>query len=93
MTGARAGAPRFSAIVVARDEEAFIRPCLEHLQWCDERILVDMQSVDQTRARAADLVTAIVDQPPRLAWALGRRALGRLWRARRAGPFSDDEAR
>lgn len=57
------GAPRFSAIVVARDEEAFIRPCFERLQWCDERILVDMQSSDRTRERAADLVTAIVDQP------------------------------
>jgi glycosyltransferase involved in cell wall biosynthesis len=56
-------APRFSAIVVARDEEAFIRPCFEHLQWCDERILVDMQSADRTRERVADLVTAIVDQP------------------------------
>ena len=55
--------PRVSAIVVARDEEAFIRPCLEHLRWCDERILVDMQSADRTRARAADLVTAILDQP------------------------------
>ncbi|MGH7355037.1 MAG: glycosyltransferase [Candidatus Rokuibacteriota bacterium] len=59
-----AGEPRASAIVVARDEEAFIRPCLEHLQWCDdERILVDMQSADRPRLRPADLVTAILDQP------------------------------
>lgn len=57
---ARAGAATFSAVVVARDEEALIRRCLESLRWCDERILVDMESRDRTRERAEGLATRIV---------------------------------
>ena len=41
--------PRFSAAVVARYEEALIRRCLESVAWCDERILIDMDSSDHTR--------------------------------------------
>jgi glycosyltransferase involved in cell wall biosynthesis len=55
--------PTFSAVIVARDEEALIRKCLESVLWCDERILLDMESRDQTRARAQGLATRIVDQP------------------------------
>lgn len=57
---ARAGAATFSAVVVARDEETLIRRCLESLRWCDERILVDMESRDRTRERAEGLATRIV---------------------------------
>lgn len=56
------GAVTFSAVVVARDEEALIRRCLESLLWCDERILIDMESRDRTRARAEGLATRIVPQ-------------------------------
>ena len=30
----------FSAVVVARNEEALIRRCLESIAWCDERIVI-----------------------------------------------------
>jgi glycosyltransferase involved in cell wall biosynthesis len=29
--------PTFSAVVVARNEEALIQRCLESVAWCDER--------------------------------------------------------
>ena len=54
--------PRFSAVVVARNEELNIRRCLEHLAWCHERIVVDMTSEDRTRELAAPLATAILPQ-------------------------------
>jgi glycosyltransferase involved in cell wall biosynthesis len=54
--------PRFSAVVVARNEELNIRRCLEHLAWCHERIVVDMASEDRTRELAAPLATAILQQ-------------------------------
>ena len=54
--------PSFSAIVVARDEETLIQRCLESVAWCDERILIDMESKDRTRQLAAPLATQIVDQ-------------------------------
>ena len=54
--------PSFSAIVVARDEERLIQRCLESVAWCDERILIDMESKDRTRQLAAPLATQIVDQ-------------------------------
>ncbi len=54
--------PRFSAVVVARNEELNIRRCLEHLAWCHERIVVDMASEDRTRELAAPLATAVLSQ-------------------------------
>ena len=57
-----AGRPTFSAIVVARNEEVLIQRCLESVAWCDERILIDMDSKDRTRQLAAPLATQIVDQ-------------------------------
>lgn len=55
-------APRFSAVVVARDEELNIQRCLEALAWCEERILVDMASRDRTRERATPLATRVLPQ-------------------------------
>jgi glycosyltransferase involved in cell wall biosynthesis len=54
--------PRFSAVVVARNEELNIGRCLERLAWCHERIVVDMASEDRTRELAAPLATAILPQ-------------------------------
>lgn len=56
------GPPRFSAVIVVRNEELNIRRCLEHLAWCHERIVVDMASEDRTREIAAPLATAILPQ-------------------------------
>lgn len=56
--------PRFSAVIVTLNEELNIRQCLEHLSWCDERIVIDMQSQDRTRDLAAGLATTILVQEP-----------------------------
>ena len=64
----------FSAVMVARNEEALIERCLESVAWCDERIVVDMDSADRTRERAARLATKIVDHEwiPYMEWARNR---------------------
>jgi glycosyltransferase involved in cell wall biosynthesis len=45
--------PRLSAIVITRNEAANIADCLDHLSFCDERIVVDCGSQDDTVAIAA----------------------------------------
>ena len=40
--------PVISAVILARNEERNIRFCLETLAWCDEIVLMDMQSSDRT---------------------------------------------
>lgn len=45
--------PRLSAIVITRDEAANIAGCLDSLTFCDERIVVDCGSGDDTVAIAA----------------------------------------
>lgn len=65
---------RFSAVVVVRNEEALIQRCLESVAWCDERIVIDMDSTDKTRERATPLATKIVPQKwiPHMEWARNR---------------------
>ena len=64
----------FSAVIVARNEEALIARCLESVAWCDERIVVDMDSADRTREHATPLATKIVDHEwiPHMEWARNR---------------------
>ncbi|HYL80721.1 MAG TPA: glycosyltransferase family 2 protein [Candidatus Acidoferrum sp.] len=57
-------APSFSPIIVTLNEEENIRACLEHLAWCDERILIDMRSQDRTCQLAQDLATTVLLQDP-----------------------------
>lgn len=40
--------PSISAVVIARNEESNIAACLETLLWCDEIVVVDMESEDRT---------------------------------------------
>lgn len=40
--------PVISAVILARNEEHNIRFCLETIRWCDEIVLVDMESSDRT---------------------------------------------
>lgn len=40
--------PTLSAVLLARNEESNIRSCLETVSWCDEVIVVDMESSDRT---------------------------------------------
>jgi len=52
--------PSFSAVVLTLNEEVHIRECLEHLAWCDERIVVDMRSEDRTLEQARGLATRVI---------------------------------
>jgi glycosyltransferase involved in cell wall biosynthesis len=56
--------PSFSAVIITLNEEIHIRECLEHLRWCEERILVDMHSQDRTRELAQGLATKIMLHEP-----------------------------
>ena len=40
--------PRLSAVIIVRDEEVDLGPCLEALAFCDERVVVDSGSTDRT---------------------------------------------
>lgn len=42
------GKKTISAVILARNEERNIRYCLETVRWCDEIVVVDMQSSDRT---------------------------------------------
>src|SRR5262245_45478880 len=48
----RTPVPRLSAIVITRNEAAKIADCLDSLAFCDERIVVDCGSEDETVSRA-----------------------------------------
>lgn len=40
--------PKISAVINTRNEEHNIRYCLETVKWCDEIVIVDMESEDRT---------------------------------------------
>jgi len=49
-----------SAIVPVKNEIGNIRPCLEHLAWCDEVFVVDSQSTDGTVDAAEEMGAQVV---------------------------------
>src|SRR4026209_2762851 len=55
--------PRLSAIIITRNEAGNIADCLDTLTFCDERIVVDSGSADET-ARIAEGKGARVVSPP-----------------------------
>lgn len=55
--------PRISAVVISRNEEDNIAGCLETLLWCDEIILVDMESEDRTVEIARKFTDHIFPHP------------------------------
>jgi glycosyltransferase involved in cell wall biosynthesis len=55
--------PRISAVINTRNEEHNLRYCLETVKWCDEIIVVDMESEDQTVEIAREYTAKIFSYP------------------------------
>lgn len=55
--------PTISAVVIARNEQDNISYCLETLLWCDEIVLVDMESEDSTVEIACKFTSRIYSHP------------------------------
>ncbi len=54
---------RISAIINTRNEERNLRYCLETVKWCDEIIVVDMESTDRTIEIAREYTDKIFRHP------------------------------
>ncbi len=52
-----------SVLILAKNEEHNIVPCLQSVQWADERIVVDSGSTDRTVELATPLATKILHLP------------------------------
>jgi acetyltransferase-like isoleucine patch superfamily enzyme len=57
-------APRISAVIVARNAAATIEDCLRSVGWCDEIVVVDLASSDETAAIAARCSARVVPHQP-----------------------------
>lgn len=55
--------PKISAVVNTRNEVGNIRDCLQTLRWCDEIVVVDMESEDGTVAIAREFTDLIFSHP------------------------------
>jgi hypothetical protein len=55
--------PTISAIVITRNEEEHIGPCLESLDWADERVVLDSFSTDRTLDIARALTDRVYQRP------------------------------
>ena len=51
-----------SACIVAMNEEDRLGACLESLDWCDELVVVDSHSSDQTRELAAARGARVIER-------------------------------
>ncbi len=65
--------PTISAVLNTRNEERNIRSCLETLKWCDEIVIVDMESEDGTLEIARQYTNKIYRHPVVLAFDTARR--------------------
>ncbi len=54
-------APRVSAVLITRNEEANLPACLDSLKWVDEIVVVDSASTDRTREIARDAGANVFD--------------------------------
>lgn len=57
------GKVRISAVILARNEEANLRYCLDTLGWCDEIVVVDMESSDRTEVIARAYTDKVYKHP------------------------------
>ena len=64
---------KISAIISTRNEETNIRYCLETLLWCDEIIIIDMESEDNTVKIAKEYTNKIYNHPKVLAFDIARK--------------------
>jgi glycosyltransferase involved in cell wall biosynthesis len=64
---------RISAVITARNEEKNIAYCLETLQWCDEIIVIDMESEDKTVEIARKFTERIYSHPKVLAFDIAKK--------------------
>ncbi|MEO8605425.1 MAG: glycosyltransferase family 2 protein, partial [bacterium] len=55
-------AARVSACIITLNEADRIEACLGSLAWCDERLVVDSHSTDDTRARAAACGARVIER-------------------------------
>lgn len=53
--------PKITAIILARNEEAMIQNCLRTLNWCDEWLVIDDSSTDDTARKAESLGARVVE--------------------------------
>lgn len=65
--------PRISAVINTRNEESNIRYCLETLKWCDEIIVVDMESEDRTVEIAREYTDKVFSHEIVLAFDIARK--------------------
>lgn len=56
-------APRISAVVVVRNEADKLGACLASLAWCDELIVIDLESSDASAAIAARHTAHVIAHP------------------------------
>ncbi len=59
----RARVSRLSAIIITKNEAANIAACLASVAFCDERIVVDSGSTDDTIRLAGDNGARVVERP------------------------------
>jgi glycosyltransferase involved in cell wall biosynthesis len=64
---------RISAVVITRNEEHNIVNCLETLRWCDEIVVVDMESEDRTVELARQYTNRILSHPKVLAFDIAKK--------------------
>ncbi len=54
---------KISAFVICKNEERNIRRCLESLKWCDEIVVVDSGSTDETLTICSEYTSKIIVRP------------------------------
>ena len=54
--------PRVSILLPVRDAAPTLGPCLDSLDWCDELVVVDSHSTDQTRELAAARGARVIER-------------------------------
>lgn len=73
LSGDTVNMPTISAVINTRNEEENIRYCLETLKWCDEIIVVDMESEDRTVEIARGYTDKIYTHEKVLAFDIARK--------------------